>query len=100
MWPPKWEVGFSQHTYYRTVRAASIVILVSHSQYADVKSAAILTGLPASSIYRLVADRRFPAMRIGRRLLIPLAELARYLEGAKLATADEALTRDMERRRA
>lgn len=78
-----------------TLPRASTVSLVS--KFTDVKGASARTGLPTPSLYRLIAERRFPAVKIGRRLLIPVDELEKYLEGSRLATADEALARNHER---
>jgi excisionase family DNA binding protein len=38
-------------------------------------------GVEASTIYRLIRAKQLPALRVGRRVVVPKVALARYLEG-------------------
>lgn len=48
-----------------------------------VAEAAEVLGLSARGLYELVARGEFPAVRLGRRVLIPRRAVADLLEGAR-----------------
>jgi excisionase family DNA binding protein len=45
-----------------------------------VPEAAEAVGISPLSLYRFIREGRFPAVRVGRRVLVPLAALERWLE--------------------
>ena len=63
----------------------------------DVPTAAKILGIGRGTAYALIAEGRLPALRLGRRLVVPKAALEKLLaegndvglsEGEKGATAD------------
>jgi excisionase family DNA binding protein len=63
-------------------------------KFTDVRSVAAITGLSRQAIYQMITEGRFPSAKIGRRVMVPNDELARYLDGVKGTTAAEALERE------
>jgi excisionase family DNA binding protein len=51
----------------------------------SVPEAALVVGVSAKTYYQAAARGEVPAIRIGRRLVVPGAQLARLLEGASNA---------------
>ncbi|MBT9171975.1 MAG: hypothetical protein DDT21_00351 [Syntrophomonadaceae bacterium] len=47
----------------------------------SVQEAAKLLGINAITVYNLARTENFPALRIGRRIVIPKAALERWLDG-------------------
>jgi excisionase family DNA binding protein len=45
-----------------------------------VPEAADAVGINALSLYRFIREGRFPAVRVGRRVLVPVAALTKWLE--------------------
>lgn len=46
----------------------------------SVPEAGVVLGLPTSTAYRCAAQGQIPTIRVGRRLLVPVARLAAMLD--------------------
>jgi predicted DNA-binding transcriptional regulator AlpA len=57
-------------------------MFLSVGQVADLTRVPGLRGLSATSIYRAISNRQFPAVRVGRRWLIRVAVLSDMAEAA------------------
>jgi excisionase family DNA binding protein len=49
----------------------------------SVRAISEATTLPLSTVYDLIANGEFPAVRIGRSIRVPEADLARWIETNK-----------------
>jgi excisionase family DNA binding protein len=53
---------------------------MSQALLLSVREAARLLGVGRDTTYVLVRERRIPAVRVGRRILVPRAALERWIE--------------------
>lgn len=75
------------------VLSARPVIVFVEPRLVAVEVAARMLGISAWSVRQLIATDELPTMTLGRRILIPVAQLDAWLT-ARLATADAAHTAD------